>query len=304
MTAPALDTAAAEAAARQIVIDTPGVYGIPAEQYHADPVPGGSLSSTGARKLLAPSCPALFKHELEHPTPPTEEMNLGSAAHRLVLGAGADIVILVDEDGEPFGDFKTKLCRELRDQALLEGKIPLLAHQYSTVEAMAKALMAHPWAQRLLAPGAGKPEQALFWQDGSIWKRALIDWLPTPVPGHRMVVVDYKTCNKADNESLSKTIHDRGYHQQMEWYLEGVRALGLCPNPEGVFIFQEKKAPYLVNVVDLDLPSQMIAQRLNREATIVYKECISSGHWPGYSDTKETIGVPAWVQRQYEGEVW
>lgn len=38
-------------------ITEPGVYDLPAEVYHADPVEGGSLSSTGARKLLPPSCP-------------------------------------------------------------------------------------------------------------------------------------------------------------------------------------------------------------------------------------------------------
>ncbi|MGW9447058.1 hypothetical protein, partial [Bacillus mobilis] len=48
-------------------ITRPGVYdGIPEAVYHRDPVPGGSLSSSGARKLLAPSCPALFKYDQEH----------------------------------------------------------------------------------------------------------------------------------------------------------------------------------------------------------------------------------------------
>jgi len=34
----------------------PGIYsGVPAEVYHRAPVPGGSLSSTGARQLLPPT---------------------------------------------------------------------------------------------------------------------------------------------------------------------------------------------------------------------------------------------------------
>jgi len=40
----------------QVLITEPGVYALPADVYHADPVAGGSLSSSGAKKLLA--CPA------------------------------------------------------------------------------------------------------------------------------------------------------------------------------------------------------------------------------------------------------
>src|SRR5258708_26204894 len=40
-----------------------GVYGIPADAYHADPIEGGSLSSSGARRLLPPGCPALFRQD-------------------------------------------------------------------------------------------------------------------------------------------------------------------------------------------------------------------------------------------------
>lgn len=304
MTAPALETAAADAATGPVVITEPGVYQLTAEEYHADPVPGGSLSSTGARKLVYPSTPALYKYERDNPQPPSDEMNLGSAAHRVALGAGADIVVLVDDDGEPFTDFKKKLARQRRDEALASGKIPLLAHKLAVVEAMAAALRAHPIAGRILAGSVGKPEQALFWRDGSMWKRCLVDWLPVQVPGFRMTIVEYKTTTKADNDSVSRKIYDFAYHQQLEWQLEGVRALGLDPNPDGLIIFQETKAPYLVNVTRLDLDSQMIGQRLNREATITYKTCVASGHWPGYSEDIETVGVPEWVKRQYEGEAW
>ncbi|MBO0827768.1 MAG: hypothetical protein J2P24_08300 [Streptosporangiales bacterium] len=64
MTAPplALDTGAAD-----VMITEPGVYNLPAAVYHADPVPGGSLSQSGAKKLLPPSCPALYRYWADHP---------------------------------------------------------------------------------------------------------------------------------------------------------------------------------------------------------------------------------------------
>ena len=45
-----------------------GVYdGMDEDAYHADPVPGGSLSASGAKLLLPPSCPALYHYRRDHP---------------------------------------------------------------------------------------------------------------------------------------------------------------------------------------------------------------------------------------------
>ena len=52
---------AAGIAEAEVVVDEPGVYdGLDEAAYHADPVPGGSLSASGAKLLLPPSCPALY----------------------------------------------------------------------------------------------------------------------------------------------------------------------------------------------------------------------------------------------------
>ena len=60
----------AEGAAVSVIFDMPEV------EYHRHP----ALSSTGARRLLRPSCPALFDWERKHPRPPTKAMRLGRAA--------------------------------------------------------------------------------------------------------------------------------------------------------------------------------------------------------------------------------
>jgi hypothetical protein len=54
------------------VITQPGVYDLPADVYHADPVPpelGGSLSSSGAKLLLPRPAPPSTSGPA--PTPPT-----------------------------------------------------------------------------------------------------------------------------------------------------------------------------------------------------------------------------------------
>ncbi|GAA3032733.1 hypothetical protein GCM10020000_07200 [Streptomyces olivoverticillatus] len=137
----------------------PGVYDIPADLYHEDPVPGGSLSSTGARKLLPPSCPALFHFELGQPSVPKPHFEVGTAAHQLVLGDGPELV-LVD-----YPDWRTNAAKEEAAAARAIGAIPLKRPDFEKVHAMADALREHPEAADLLAPGSGAAEQSLFWQD-------------------------------------------------------------------------------------------------------------------------------------------
>lgn len=298
MTAPALATAAFDAAAGRVQITEPGMYNLTNAEYHADPVPGGSLSSTGARKM---SVPALFKFELDNPKPPSENLELGSAAHTVALGKG-DQIIVIDAP-----DWRTKDARAQRDAARAEGKIPLLPADHAVVMAMAAQLRAHDFAAKLLAPAAGSPERALFWQDGGVWRRAMLDWLREPHDSRRTIITDYKTAAAADDDSFSKSMHTYGYHQQAAWYLDGVKALGLDGNGEApafIFIVQEKKAPYLVNVFQPCPTTLAIGAHLNREAIRTYKECVASGVWPGYGTEPKMISLPAYVERQYEKEAW
>jgi PDDEXK-like domain of unknown function (DUF3799) len=274
-----------------------GVYdGMPEAMYHGDPVPGGSLSSSGARKLLPPSCPAKFRWEADNPPPPKDYFELGSAAHKLVLGAGAEIIVIKAPD------WKIKAARDERDAARAEGFLPLLTREHEQVLAMAATLRKHPVASALFDPEHGKPEQSLFWQDASagIWRRARLDWLPDSDARKRLVVGDYKTAAAGDLASIKKSIANFGYHQQGDWYLDAVRAL-LAPDPAFVFIFQEKTAPYLITPVQLHADALAAGRELNREAIDLYRACSRSGEWPGYSGGIETVTLPAWAFRKLEG---
>ena len=281
---------------RTTVITEPGVYDIPADVYHADPVPGGSLSSSGARRLLPPSCPALFRYEQLHGRKPRRVFEIGHAAHALVLGTGPE---LVEVDAT---DWRTKAAKEAAADARERGAVPLLPDEYAEIHAMAEALRAHPVARALFDPDRGTPEQSLFWRDApsGIWRRAMLDWLPDPGAG-RLIVPDYKTTTCAAPAELSKTVHKYGYHQQHAQYVDGAQALDLGDQDAAfVFVFQEKAAPYLVTVIELDALALRIGRDLNRQAIDLYAQCSRSGVWPGYSDEVESVPLPVWVERAYE----
>lgn len=274
-------------------ITAPGVYDLPAAMYHKDPVKGGSLSSSGARRLLPPSCPAIFRYEQRNPPPPSAAMLFGTAAHAVVLEGERGIEV-VDAP-----NWLTGAAKAAKKEILSRGGIPVLPRELETLRAMAAEVHAHPIASALLARDRGRPEQTLIWRDGAtgVWRRALLDWLPHP-HGGRVILVDYKTTADAAPAEIAKSVHDYGYGQQSDWYLDGLKALGLAGQhePAFVFVFQQKTPPYLITVAELDAPAMRIAAAKNRRALEIYAECTRTGYWPGHADDVVQLALPAWAE--------
>lgn len=281
-----------------VVIEQPGVYDLPAVEYHSDPVPGGSLSSSGSRKLLPPSCPALFHHWVTHGEGYNPVFERGHAAHAEVLGVGAAVVPIDAKD------WRTKAAQAKRDEVRAAGQTPLLREEYEHVKAMAKALRSDPLAGELLNRFTGNVEQSLFWVDdeSGVWRRAMLDYLPTEPIGDQYIIWDYKTCDSAAPGAISSSLANYGYAQQGAWYLDGFDAVASdhrCPAAY-LLICQECQPPYLVTVVQPDPDAIMWGRRLNRKALDVYRECRQTDRWPGYSDRVLSVSLPNWATYQHE----
>lgn len=287
---PGEDAAAAEPEAWSItapcIVDE-----MPAAAYHADPVPWGSLSSSGARRLLPPNCPAAY---WEGEDEPTKRMEDGTAAHSVILGAGPGLVKV------PCDSWRTNKAKDAAKQARAEGLVPVLADRYDQIQAMAARLRAHKSARRLFEPGSGLAEQSFFWLDPEfgIWRRARLDFLPWGAGGV-IELGDYKTSNKADPESVRKAIARHGYHMQGAFYRDAVRAFRPEAEVRFVLVVQEITYPYLVATYQLDADAMAQGAAWNRVAMEIYRDCRKSGTWPGY-DPEEgiiPIGLPRWTPR-------
>lgn len=264
------------------MITAPGVYTVPETEYHADPVPDGSLSVSGAKRLLPPGCPALFRHEQLNGRPPKQAFDFGHAVHSLVLGVGAPIVEIDAED------WRSKHAREQREEAYAAGNVPLLVADFTAAKAAAESVLSDPLAGPLFTDGT--PEESWFWQDPTfgVWRRARTDYRR---PG---MVVDLKTCASAEPVAIGKAVANFGYHQQHAWYVDAVRAV-LDEDVTFRFVFVEKTSPYLVTVVDLDRPAVESGRRLNDRALELYAECLAFDSWPGYASDVLTVSLPRWA---------
>lgn len=280
-------------------ITKPGIYpDVPDEVYHADPVEGGSLSSTGARRLL--ECPAKFRYEQDNPTEHKRTFDLGHAAHHMVLGVGPRLE-LIDAS-----DFRTKAAREQRDAAYAAGAVPLLPEEFVQVEQMADKLREHRTASGLLG-GALHFELTLVWRDvlTGVMCRARIDCLTRAADG-RVLIVDYKTANSSAPLAIQKAVNEYGYHQQFDWYKAGVMELGLAKDPLPLLIVQEKKPPYVVTVAHVPKSALDVADVKNRAALERYALCTKAGRWPGYvwpDDDVVSVPLPPYAEKQFQEDL-
>lgn len=270
-------------------ITGPGIYEMTNEAYHSHRY---ALSSSGARKLLPPSCPEIFRYEQDNPQPAKKVWDIGNAAHKLVLGNGPALQ-LVD-----YERWDTKAAKAEVAEAREAGAIPLKRAEYDQVHDMADALRRHPVASLLFDPERGTPEQSLFWRDDrtGVMRRARLDWLPNPRSG-RLIIPDYKTCRSANPEKLAKDIDEYGYHQQDDWYRAACRALGIAGDDAAfVFVCQEKTAPYVITVIEVTATARRIGAARNRRALETFAQCTAAGYWQGYSDDIEPVALPGYAE--------
>ncbi|HYR45035.1 MAG TPA: hypothetical protein VER98_18535, partial [Terriglobia bacterium] len=116
------------------MLDTPGIYTISADEYHADCCPTPSLSASIATILIQQSpLHAKSAHPRLTENPVREEerhLDLGRLCHALML-EGDDIAVVIEAD-----NYRTRAAQEARDAARSIGKCPLLAKEMVEVREM------------------------------------------------------------------------------------------------------------------------------------------------------------------------
>lgn len=261
---------------------TPGIYDIPAAEYHQSP----GLSKGGIDRLLS-SPLHYYDHFLapdREPSTPTDAMIIGSAVHTATLEP--------DLFGPQYCCAPTGIDKRTKDGkaawgafvAENAGKVVLSADDFERVQKIAAAVRAHPTVQKILADG--RAEQSVYWTDTDtgVLCRSRPDWMR---PG---MLADLKTCMDASQE-FQRSIFNMGYHRQAAHYLDAVRAHG-DDHSNFVFIAVEKSRPFAVACYVLDDAAIALGREENRRAREIYARCMETGVWPGYPAQIQTISLP------------
>lgn len=269
---------------------TPGIYNLTAEQYHADPAPTASLSSSIANILLDQSpLHAWLAHPRLNPAFEREtnsRFDLGSAAHMMLLERREDKIVVVKAN-----DWRTNAAKDARAAAQANGQFAILEHQFVDVVAMCQA--AHDYLlttelSDMLA--TGDAEQSVLWQEDDLWYRCR----PDLISKDRRVILDYKSTASAAPDFIARQIGRMGYDLQNEMYTRGLQAVGTERRPAFVFLFQEIKKPYACSLASLSNTFIEVGKLKVTHAMKLWQTCVTTDTWPGYSEKILYIDPKPW----------
>lgn len=288
-----------------IRITLPGIYDLTDVEYHDPAITGDWVSNSDLKAMTLPGAPSKWKYNRDHGIRKrSAEFDFGKASHRRVLGVGAEVVtrpaVNPANPDQAWPDWRTNAAKAWRAEQEAAGRVVVSAEDLQVIEDMAVALAEHPAARGFLAAPA-RHELAFFWTEllpsgRTVRRRAMLDSVPEYGP-----IVDFKTAeSSAPDQSMQRTISRYRYHWQAAGYIAAVTHFDLPCEPDIVFLFQEKTAPYLVTPVNLDDPTMMAAEIEVRRALEVYAECVETGVWPGYTDGVVTMSIPEYELREFE----
>jgi hypothetical protein len=277
------------------------ILDLSAAEYHADRIGDQPTLSASIAKLIVAKSPlhAWSAHPRLNPDYRRDEddrFDVGTVCHSILLEGNWDIVEVCE-----FDSWRTKDAKAQAEEARAAGKIPLLGKHYDEVAAMVAAVREQLPYLNVDPPVfvEGKPEQAIVWQEGSVHCRALVDWLHDDYT----TIDDLKTTSRsADPDAWTKTMFGFGGDIQVAFHTRAVQvATGVTPDFR--FVVVETAPPFAVSVVSLDPEALALANDRMNYAVKLWRECLETGSWPGYSRRVHYVSTPgyleyAWLEKE------
>jgi len=266
------------------------VLDVTVEQYHADPCDEPALSASIATTLIQRSPLHAWS---EHPRlggvrrEPSATFDRGSLIHKLILGKGADVVVIKADH------YRTKAAQEQRDEARVSGRIPVLEADYHDALAATAAI-----SVRLRAQGVeldGESEVAIAWREpvagGSIWCRGMLDHVTGAT------IYDLKSTRNAHPDACRQHVINYGYTIQRAAYIRALTALRpeLAGRIDFAFLFVELEFPYVATVARLDAILREHGERAWTKAAETWAGCLRRNDWPAAADGPVILEAPPWL---------
>jgi hypothetical protein len=218
-------------------------------------------------------------------------MDMGSIIHGLLLGHG-DEIVEIDADS-----FRTKLAKELRDEANAAGKIPILKSKMDEIRTLEESVKSQ---LREIYPRFFEShfsELTVYWEaDNGVKCQSRWDWI-SPEDG---LIIDVKSTADASPEKCERKILDMGYHIQQFMYTRAAEKA--WPEMAGRFnfrfLFIETETPYAINIAEADTMFYELGSLQAYRAAEQWRVGLETGKWNGYGET--FLYCPAWAMTKEE----
>ena len=259
------------------------------------------VNQSSLKKIL--DSPAHYQAALKFRLIPTPAMEMGTAAHCLVLDGedafnGAyvkkpDNIKLTTKEGK---EWKASVGR--KTVLNTGGK----DDPWGSVQGMAESLRRLEWYSGTYAEDGHEPpteaayikrnEVSIYWDWLGVRCKARLD----SVLVEEGIVLDLKTTDTVDPELFAKKVVGLGYDFQAAYY---AKAAEVAYGKPFKFIFAaiERKAPYTVDL--FEVTPDMMAEGMYKceKALQIYAECEKSGEWPNREPRILSLDYPGWYNR-------
>lgn len=254
-------------------------------EYHAHP----ALGSTTLKKAV--DSMQTYKHYIESdPIEATDNMNLGTAVHTLVLEPelfDSEIAVKEKVDG------RTKTGKEYNAMfaETSAGKTIITTEQFKEAQLMRDSVMDHPEVKKILNCRV-EFETSGFYID----EETGIECKYRPDIRTNNFIADLKTCQDATQNGFAKQVSNLGYHISAAHYLEGDRILKKINHEQFIFICVESKPPYQVGIYRLGPKSLNKGYMQRNEALKSISNSRETGVYPLLNDGEAMeIEMPGWA---------
>lgn len=291
------------------LVPGPGLYRMEAKVYHADPAPAPSLSSSIAKVIVNQSpeharaahprlAMPLDADEDEAERKPTRPQEIGTAVHRIILGAGRDLTVI------DAADYKTKEAQADRKAAYAEDGAPILRTDLAKAERSANRIL----AQIAAIPGcegfATAPAEivAIVRDRSGAWLRIMMDRVE--IHDTHAIIWDLKTSSQsAAPQGLGRRVEQMDMETQAALYVRVFEALfpRLAGRVRFRWIFVETATPNALSVAEADNVGMTVGARKAAAAIHLWNRCTASGEWPGYPARIVRVEYPEWAEKRWIG---
>src|SRR3546814_5712930 len=110
---------------------------------------------------------------------------------------------------------------------------------------------------------------------------------------------DVCSSDLASERGFGRSVVKYGYDVTHAHYCEGARACGE-PVDKYLIVAQEKKAPYLAAVYELDAAAESRGYEIRNAGMQTMLGCLSTNTWPGYPPGIQPLAPPGWAIRSEE----
>ena len=248
------------------------------------------VNQSSLKKIL--ESPAHYQAALKSKLIPTPAMEMGTALHCLSLDGKKAFegqyvkkpngLSLATKEGKAW---KAELGRK---KALSEGGKD---DPWGSVHGMAASLERLAYFDPSQEDYIKYNEVSVYWEWRGVKCKARLD----RVDIERGLVLDLKTTDSVEPEIFTKKVVGLGYDFQAAYYAKAAEvAYG---KPFGfTFVAVERKAPFTVDLFEVDEDMMAEAMFKCEKALDIYRECQANDSWPNREPVIRKLSYPSWYQ--------